>query len=124
MICPVCPTAGWFGGWIGGYFGIDPPPHTKGRIISAIITASLVTITVVALKYVFNISLCVGGEFTPANVLRVGIKTLLLGIVYSIATNYLLNRYVFPAEKAEPAPLEMAQKEGGECCCCHKSKDA
>lgn len=97
MVCPVCLAEGWFGGWVGGYFfGIEPPTHPGGRVLSATITASLIAITVVALKALFNISLCAGGKVTLENMACVGGKTLVMGLIYSIGVNYLLNRYVFP----------------------------
>lgn len=102
MVCPVCPAAGYFGGLFGGYFGIEPPKHPGGRIFSATITASLIGITVIALKAIFNISLCVGGTFTWANIARVGSKTLVMGMIYSIGVNYILNRYVFPKPQDHP----------------------
>lgn len=99
MACPVCPAAGWLGGWVGGYFGIEPPSHPGGRILSAVITANLIAITAIALKALFNISLCTGsGTFTLENILLVGAKGLIMGVIYSIGVNYLLNRYVFPSE--------------------------
>ena len=82
-------------------FWNEPPQHPGGRLLSAVITANLITITVIALKAFFNISLCVGGAFTLQNIVRVGIKTLILGIIYSIGVNYLLNRYVFYRSEIE-----------------------
>lgn len=109
MLCPVCPAAGWVGGWLGGYIGVNPPPTTKGRLISASITATLITITIVALKLLFNISLCEGGWFTLENIVKVGVKTLAMGIVYSVVVNSLLNHFVY-TEKKELPP------------CCQKKK--
>lgn len=97
MACPVCPAAGWLGGWFGGYFGIEPPTYPGGRELSATITANLIAITVIALKSLFDISLCVGGGVSLENIVRVGLKTLVMGVIYSIGVNYLLNRYVFPS---------------------------
>lgn len=120
MVCPVCPTAGWFGGFLGSYLGVNPPPHTKGRMISAFITANLICITVIALKKIFTISLCVGGDFTLANFIRVMIKTLLMGIIYSIAVNYLLNKYVFYQNTQELlASVVATKKEEEKSCCSH-----
>lgn len=102
MACPICPAAGWLGGLCGGYLGIEPPKHPGGRLFSATITASLIGVTVIALKSIFNVSLCVGGTFTAANIVRVGSKTLVMGIIYSIGVNYILNRYVFFDPKDHP----------------------
>lgn len=116
MVCPVCPATGWVGGWIGGYLGINPPQHIRGRLISACITATLITITVIALKLLFNISLCEGGWFTFENIVKVGIKTMAMGIVYSIFVNYLLNRFVFPQKTFSEDPVPP--------CCQKKNKSA
>ena len=122
MACPVCPAAGWLGGWLGGYFGIHPPQHSGGRMFSAVITANLISITVIALKVFFDISLCAGGEFTLGNMLRVGIKTLILGIIYSIGVNYILDRYIFPShsenEQNFDSPAEHHPVDKTPPCCC------
>jgi hypothetical protein len=99
MICPVCPAAGWVGGSIGGYVGVNPPQDAKGRIVSACITGTLITITIVALKLLFNISLCEGGWFTLKNIAIVGIETFVMGVIYSIVVNGLLNRFVYPPKE-------------------------
>lgn len=126
MACPVCPTAGWLGGWIGGYFGIYPPETTRGKILSATITASLACITIVALKVIFNITLCVGGTFTLGNVARVAVIALPLGIVYSVLVNCLLKRYVYAPSVQNNAedpkvdnPLDQNQEQPS--CCCAKN---
>lgn len=115
MVCPVCPTTGFFGGLIGGYLGIHSPATFKGRCISSLATAGLVSATVVALKIIFNISLCYGPGFTLVNVSAVLAKTLAMGIVYSLGVNFLLNRFVFvaAAPPSVPTPIERPH------CCCH-----
>ena len=55
MACPVCPTVGWLGGLAGGYFGIHPPQFREGKILSASVTASLISITIIALKALLNL---------------------------------------------------------------------
>lgn len=131
MACPICPAAGWVGGWFGGYLGIHPPEHSGGRILSAVVTANLISITVIALKAIFNISLCQGGGFTLENFIRVGIKALIMGIIYSIGVNYLLNRYVFPhlPAKAEESLSVISDSLANEeveeplSCCCQDKKE-
>jgi hypothetical protein len=125
MACPVCPAAGWLGGWFGGYFGIEPPTHPGGRELSAAITANLIAITAIALKALFNISLCAGGGFTLKNILLVGAKGIILGVIYSIGVNYLLNRYVFPSAGVQQGAEEIYDKsaqnfdlEDPPCCGC------
>ena len=118
MVCPVCPTAGWLGGWVGGYFGVLPPKHSKGRFISAFITANLMSITIIALKKIFNVSLCKGGGWTLHNIVQVGTKALILGIIYSIGVNYLLNRYMFPAQSNQSCAPEYLLKETCTTCSC------
>lgn len=111
MACPLCPAAGWFGGWIGGYFGFAPVDHPGGRILSAAVTASLIGISVIALQTISTVSLCKDGRITLDNFALVAGKTFLMGVVYSIGVNYLLNRYVF---------LPNSQSEHS--CCCGSNK--
>ena len=111
MLCPVCPTAGFAGGWIGSYFGINPPETTNGKILSGVLTASSVLITIIALKVIFNITFCVGGTFTLENMFRVGVPALILGIIYSIAVNCLLDRLIYHP----PIPKQEEKKS-----CCHE----
>lgn len=105
MTCPVCPAAGFLGGWVGGYFGVKPPEHSGGRLLSAAITANLIAVSIIGLKAVSGISLCVGGTFNIENIIRVGLKALFMGVIYSIGINYILNRYVYssPDEKERPS---------------------
>lgn len=114
MACPVCPTAGWLGGWVGGYLGINPPEHPGAKLLSASLTANFISMTLIAMKEIFNVSLCKGGTFTFDNIVRVSAVTLILGIIYSVGVNALLNRYVFPASEEPP------QEEENPPCCCHK----
>lgn len=115
MVCPVCPTAGFFGGLIGGYLGIDPPATFKGRCISGLATAGLVSATIVALKKIFNISLCYGTGFTVDNVSVILAKTLTIGLIYSIGVNYILNRFAFV--NTNPQPISTLSEHPS--CCCH-----
>ena len=123
MTCPVCPAAGWAGGWLGSYIGINPPQHRLGKFVSALITATLTLVTIVALKIIFNTTLCVGGTFTLENCVRVGLPALALGIVYSIGVNYLLNRFVFPPTNLSTPPaqeIESSSEDSLPPCCCQK----
>jgi hypothetical protein len=122
MGCLVCPVVGWFGGWIGGYFGIQPPKSTNGQILSAVITASLISITIIALKVLFNVSLCVGGSVNLGNVARIGIPTVIMGIIYSIGVNYLLNRYVYFSESAPESDDYLLDDPTTEPCHCQCNK--
>lgn len=123
MACPVCPAAGWVGGLLGGYFGINPPPADRGgRIFSAAITASLMSTTIIALKIFFNISLCIGGEFHLKNFARVVTQTLLLGIIYSIGVNWLLNRYVFLPLTTDTHKTASIPETEPPSCCSHKKQ--
>lgn len=127
MGCPICTSAGWIGGWIGGYFGIHPPEYPGGKILSALITANLTTITVIALKSFFNFSLHVGRDLSKMNIAIVLLKTILIGSTYSVAVNYILNRWVYPKPIAEPekdqsiipsALKELGQEASKEKSCC------
>ncbi len=127
MACPVCPAVGWLGGWIGGYFGIQSPPHFEGKVFSAVITANLISLTVIALKAIFDVSLCGGGGATLGNVAKIAVKTLVMGIIYSIGVNYLLNHYVFPQsennQNLDDSPDDsLLDNEIAVCCCkCEKA---
>lgn len=116
-MCPMCSTGGFFGGLIGGYFGIHPPKKKSARIASALITATLITITFVALKVFFNISLCRNGKFNFENIVLIGLKTTLLGIVYSIAVNYLLNKFLAKPPRNSNLKSSPSQKGNSHSCC-------
>ncbi|WP_068468496.1 hypothetical protein [Candidatus Protochlamydia phocaeensis] len=123
MICPLCPSAGFIGGIIGGYLGVNPPQSVGGRYLSILATANLVSLTVIALKALANISMCNGPLLTLTNISIVLAKTLVMGVAYSIAVNYLLNRFVFntraavlPQVVSAPPPQREASTPSG---CCH-----
>lgn len=106
MACVLCPTAGWLGGIIGGYFNIETPKTPSKKALSMITSATLTAVSVIALKYFTGISICDGtGALTARNIAQVGVIGLILGTIYSIAINYLMN-------KASPKS----------CCCAHVSK--
>ncbi len=122
MACGICLASSYAGGWFGGYLGISSPEHRSGRIFSALITANLVGITVIALKSAFNLSLCGGAEWTARNVMILMGKTLALGVIYSIAVNYLLNRYIFTPsiqfqEKNDVLKKGQSEDQISRCCC-------
>lgn len=119
MTCPVCPAVGWAGGWLGGYVGINPPQSKRGKLVSAVISGTLTLITVIALKSIFNITLCKGETFTIENILRVGIPTLAMGLVYSIGVNYLLKRLVYADKNDEAQPTQNEEDLDHDCCCGH-----
>lgn len=116
-MCGVCLLNGLAGGYVGAYFGVPPPQHPGGQILSSLITANLVGMTVVALKAMFNISLCGGREVNLTNIILVGVKTVMMGIIYSIGVNYLLNRYVFPSSQGEDNPQGNLQQDVPHCHC-------
>jgi hypothetical protein len=101
MVCPICPTAGFFGGLLGSYIGIKTPSSFEGRCLSMVATGSLVTITLVAVKIFFNLSLCAGKEMNLANAVILLAKTLAIGVIYAIGVNYLINRFF---EGPPPSP--------------------
>jgi len=106
MACPICPTAGFFGGIIGGYIGVNPPVTFGGKCLSAWTTANLVALTVIGLKVFGNIAICEGLGCSLKGLSLIFAKTMVLGIIYSIGVNYLLNRFVYgqPAPKEEVLP--------------------
>ena len=113
MVCPICPTAGFFGGLLGSFIGVKTPSSFKGRCLSMAATGSLVTITLVAVKIFFNFSLCAGKEMNLVNAGILLVKTLAIGVIYAIGVNYLVNRFF---EQPPQAP-EIPQVRS----CCHRS---
>lgn len=112
MGCLICPVVGWTSGWASGLLGSHPPSVPGGRAFSAALTANFLSISIIALKAIFNFSLCKGEILNARNLAELGIKTIILGIIYSIGVNYLLNNYVFSAQK------EASEEKPG--CCQHK----
>jgi hypothetical protein len=119
MVCPVCPAVGMFGGYLGGYFGITIPERPELRVMSALITAGMIGITVVAIRSMFGIAICDGnGNFSLRNITQVGVISLLMGIIYSLAVNYLLN-LLFSEPAKNEAPLPSQIEAPRPCCCQH-----
>ncbi len=124
MACPLCIMGTLCGGGIGGYFGINPPEDVKGRIASTWATVNLVSITFIALKAMFDISLCKSGASTLENVARVVVKTFIVGVIYSLGVNYVLGRWIFPPAPKEKLQEELpppAPKQGEKACCCQNN---
>lgn len=117
MVCPVCPAAGLFGGYFGGYFGVNPPEQLELRLISGMITAGLIVITIVALKCLFGISICDGnGDFSFRNIVQVSVISLVVGVIYSIVVNLLINLWYGDSTKNE------VQDESSKPCHCKIKK--
>jgi hypothetical protein len=113
-LCPVCPMTSFFGGLVGGYFGVEPPKHFEGRLLSAVITATMTGISTIVARRLFGLSLCDGnGNFSLGNIVQVGLITLVMGIIYSIAINFLLNKYVFPSSQQPDTSNQQPRR----CCC-------
>ncbi|MCE2982956.1 MAG: hypothetical protein LW832_05260 [Parachlamydia sp.] len=104
MVCPLCPTAGFFGGVLGAFIGIRPPIALKGRCFSILATGGLVALTVLCSKVFFNYSLCQGADFTLKVICQILAKTLILGVIYSIGVNYLISRYAASQPTIEQCP--------------------
>ena len=98
MLCPACPAIAMAGGGLSGYFGFG---RADLRKTAAVITSVMLGITTVALKVLLDIRLCDGnGNFSVRNIAQVGAMSLAIGLIYSVAVNYLLSRCVAPAEKS------------------------
>jgi hypothetical protein len=96
MVCPACPVIAIAGGGVAGYFGFN------GKV--ALVTASVLGVTTVALKLLFRVSLCDGnGNFSVRNIAQVGAISLVLGSVISVALNYLLQRCSSSSASSSPA---------------------
>ncbi len=106
MVCPACPTIAVAGGAISGYFGFD---REDLRATSVVVTSCMVAATVIALRLLFGISVCDGnGDFSLRNIAQVGAISLVLGIIYAVGVNILLNKLV-------PPPQVSSTKKP--CCC-------
>lgn len=120
MGCPACAAGGFCGGLIGGYFGINQPETQKGRILSGLLSSTLTLVTLVGLKVCFNITLCGGASQPTINKFcRLVVAGLLLGTIYSIAINYVLNRCVTLKSSSENGVSSCGRKEG--CQCSHQT---
>lgn len=117
MPCPVCPATSFVGGWVGGFFGIHPPKHFGGRVLSALVSAGLSTVTLLAIKSFFNLSLCKqSGVISAKNIAILASSALVLGVIYSIGVNYLLNRFVFTSTQNKPNPPSECPSKDKSCC--------
>lgn len=112
MACPACAAGGIVGGYIGGYFGIKQPKGPKERLLSGILSSTLTLTTLVALKILFNTTLC-GGASQPVvkKFCRLVVVGLLLGTIYSIAINFFLANWKTPS----------CGRSSGECQCGNQS---
>ncbi len=106
MGCVLCPPIACLGGFLGAYLGI-PPLTTRGqKALSTSLSAVLTSVTIIALKIFWNISLCGGKGFATWNIFILFSTTIAIGVVYSIGVNYLLSRFVFNRGNSSPS-----------CCC-------
>lgn len=122
MICPACPMIGMGFGLIAGYFGVKMPEQRSHRILGAVITSAMIGVTVVALRCLFGITLCDGnGNFSLRNIAQVGSISIVMGIVYSIGVNILINLAVSALNKRnssqETPPLAEDPNAQRPCCC-------
>ncbi|MBS0654532.1 MAG: hypothetical protein JSR46_02035 [Verrucomicrobia bacterium] len=115
-MCLVCPLIAVAGGGIAGYFGLDRPDL---RIVSTVVTGALTLVTTVALKFFLNISICDGlGNFSLRNIAQVSGISLVLGLIYTVAVNYILNRLIpLPVAQDENSPPSQCGQEQKPCCC-------
>jgi len=102
MACPACPAIAMAGGAVSAYFGFE---REDLRTTTIVITTCLTVVTAIALKVLLGVSICDGnGNFSLRNIAQVGAISLVLGIIYTVGVNFILNRLVPP-----PKP----------CCCQH-----
>ena len=100
MMCPACPAAGFLGGAVGSFIGVKSPSSLKGKVLSTAITASLVSLTIIGLKVFAKISVCEGLGLSFRGMKQALFKTLIMGAVYSLGVNYLLNRFLYTKPEA------------------------
>ncbi|MFI0434926.1 MAG: hypothetical protein ACH350_04255 [Parachlamydiaceae bacterium] len=121
MACPVCPTAGFVGGWIGGYIGVKESENIGVKRLNTACSAILTSITIIGLKALFNLSLCIDGKFNWNNFIQVGLQALVIGVIYSIGVNYILNHSLFFDLKKNEGEINTRSSP---CCCSKSSKKA
>ena len=122
-MCVLCPVVGAGAGCLAELvFGVNSPKSRSEKTLSSILTASAGAITLIALKTMWNISFCGDGRPTLANISRVGGVALLLGVIYSIGVNYVLNRYGFFKPFKHEGELRGNGAGGGaKSCCCQRN---
>jgi hypothetical protein len=94
-MCLLCPAIGLASGAVGGFLGFKVPQTTKGKILGAVLTSVATALTAIAIKAIFKVSLCGGG--TGLSLARVAIAlatTIPIALIYGVAFNYLVARFV------------------------------
>jgi hypothetical protein len=102
------------GVWYKKVSEIKVPEHRSAWWVSKITTSSLMILTIVALKTLFNFSICQGGGLNLKTFILLSTVSIPLGRIYSIGVNYLLGRFIYkpicPVSGNSP------------CCCANSSK--
>jgi len=125
-MCITCFGSSAIGGFFASLMGIDAPKTTKGRIFSGASTVALTVITAIAMKILFGVPLCGGEGLTLKNIIVMGVKSLVIGIPYSIGVNYLIKRFKLfePNENVPPPPPPPAPKKDSCCSNCKNENKA
>jgi hypothetical protein len=93
-MCFICVVGGVASGALGGLFGFEVPKTKKGKLLSGLLTAGATGLTVLALKVMFNISLCGGGPgITLKRVGLILIETIPIALLHGIWINFLVARF-------------------------------
>ncbi|MBA3722891.1 MAG: hypothetical protein H0W88_10895 [Parachlamydiaceae bacterium] len=115
MVCPVCPASSLMGGVIGSYFfGINPPESKCLKVVSVILTGTATTLTTLAIIVFGKVSLC-QKNYTLPRISMIIAGAVVVGTIYSIAINFLLNKYV---ERTKQNTAETKENKDSTKNCC------
>jgi hypothetical protein len=122
-MCLACVFGPAFASYVGSSF--VAPPDTKGKILSIITSVALTVFTVQVIKRSFQLAFC---EMTKVKIVLVSVGFGLIGLIYSLGVNYLINRYRGNIPVVPPVPVETnankedfsepTDKKGCKTCCC------
>ena len=107
-LCPLMFAGPLVGSYLGKYckdFAIDKNQPFGVKALSMGLTVSLNILTVLAAKYIFKVSMCGPRGFSLIRVVVIISCSLVVGLIYNLGVNYILNR-CFP----------LPQRRGPSCC--------
>ena len=106
MWCCIIPSL--VGSAIGSCFGVVLPFSKRAKLTSFFLTTVAVQGTIWILNNKFNLTLRKPNASYLSNCVRIIVKTLIIGVIYSIGINLLIIKNIFSNEVAEVKK------------CCHK----
>lgn len=112
-MCPGCFVSPLVGSFLGNLFDsvkLHPNRPLRFKILSITSSCSLTFLTMYAIKKIFKISYCGANGLSIGRIFAVGLASAAVGLIYSFAINYLLNKYF-------PLPSSACPKNKGKSCC-------